>query len=121
MTARTLPRWSRSCGAGEVKGYNIYRDGQLIGNVEANVRSFIDKQILQDADKHLYGVTAVYAAEESEATLTHTVTGINGLTLSGSAFDVYSPDGIRVAKGVKNLKSLKKGVYIVNGQKVVVK
>ena len=110
-----------SCGAGEVKGYNIYRDGQLIGNVEANVRSFIDKQILQDADKHLYGVTAVYAAEESEATLTHTVTGINGLTLGGSAFDVYSPDGIRVAKGVKNLKSLKKGVYIVNGQKVVVK
>lgn len=110
-----------SCGAGKVKGYNIYRDGQLIGNVEANVRSFIDKQILQDADKHLYGVTAVYAAEESEATLTHTVTGINGLTLSGSAFDVYSPDGIRVAKGVKNLKSLKKGVYIVNGQKVVVK
>lgn len=110
-----------SCGAGKVKGYNIYRDGQLIGNVEANVRSFIDKQILQDADKHLYGVTAVYAAEESEATLTHTVTGINGLTLGGSAFDVYSPDGIRVAKGVKNLKSLKKGVYIVNGQKVVVK
>lgn len=110
-----------SCGAGEVKGYNIYRDGQLIGNVEANVRSFIDKQILQDADKHLYGVTAVYAAEESEAALTHTVTGINGLTLGGSAFDVYSPDGIRVAKGVKNLKSLKKGVYIVNGQKVVVK
>lgn len=110
-----------SCGAGEVKGYNIYRDGQLIGNVEANVRSFIDKQILQDADKHLYGVTAVYAAEESEATLTHTVTGINGLTLGGPAFDVYSPDGIRVAKGVKNLKSLKKGVYIVNGQKVVVK
>ena len=110
-----------SCGAGEVKGYNIYRDGQLIGNVEANVRSFTDKQILQDADKHLYGVTAVYAAEESEATLTHTVTGINGLTLGGSAFDVYSPDGIRVAKGVKNLKSLKKGVYIVNGQKVVVK
>lgn len=110
-----------SCGAGKVKGYNIYRDGQLIGNVEANVRSFIDKQILQDADKHLYGVNAVYAAEESEATLTHTVTGINGLTLGGSAFDVYSPDGIRVAKGVKNLKSLKKGVYIVNGQKVVVK
>ena len=110
-----------SCGAGEVKSYNIYRDGQLIGNVEANVRSFIDKQILQDADKHLYGVTAVYAAEESEATLTHTVTGINGLTLGESAFDVYSPDGIRVAKGVKNLKSLKKGVYIVNGQKVVVK
>lgn len=110
-----------SCGAGKVKGYNIYRDGQLIGNVEANVRSFIDKQILQDADKHLYGVTAVYAVEESEATLTHTVTGINGLTLGGSAFDVYSPDGIRVAKGVKNLKSLKKGVYIVNGQKVVVK
>ena len=48
-------------------------------------------------------------------------TSINGLTLGGSAFDVYSPDGIRVAKGVKNLKSLKKGVYIVNGQKVVVK
>lgn len=110
-----------TCGAGEVLGYNIYRDGKLIGNVEANVRNFTDKQILQDADKHLYGVTAVYAGEESEAALAQPVTSIDGLVLNGTTFDVYSPDGIRVAKGVKNLKSLKKGVYIVNGQKVVVK
>ena len=110
-------------GAGEVVSYNIYRDNKLIGNVGADVRNFVDKEIKQDdANSHLYGVTAVYAAEESEATLAQTLTGMDGISAdSNQTFDVYTTDGICVAKGVKNLNLLKKGVYVVNGQKIAVK
>lgn len=109
-------------GAGEVKGYNIYRDGKIIGNVAASEHNFIDKTIQQsDINDHLYGVTAVYANEESEATIAMLVNDINTVTLNGNAFDVYTSDGRLVAKGVKDLQSLQKGVYIVNGQKVIVK
>jgi len=40
---------------------------------------------------------------------------------SNQTFDVYTTDGICVAKGVKNLNLLKKGVYVVNGKKIAVK
>ena len=111
-----------SYGAGEVKGYNVYRDGQLIGNVAASARSFTDTSIKQgDTSEHLYGVTAVYANDESEAAIAHLVDAINSITLDGSTFDVYTVDGRLVAKDAKNLRTLKKGVYVINGQKVVVK
>lgn len=112
-------------GAGEVKGYKIYRDGKLIGTVEAGVSSFTDTEVKQgDTNTYQYGVTAVYASDESEATLTQPVTptGISEIILGNDkAFDVYTPEGICVAKGVKNLNLLKKGVYIVNGQKIIKK
>lgn len=111
-------------GAGKIKGYKIYRDGKLVGTVEAGVTNFTDTEIKQDDNNtYQYGVTAVYAAEESEATLAQPIipTGIESITTSDKTFDVYTTDGVCVAKGVKNLDLLKKGVYIVNGQKVVVK
>lgn len=109
-------------GAGEVVSYNIYRDSKLIGNVGADVRNFVDKEVKQDdANSHQYGVTAVYAAEESEATLAQILTGVDGISADSKTFDVYTTDGICVAKGVKNLNLLKKGVYVVNGQKIAVK
>ena len=111
-----------SYGAGKVTGYNIYRDGKLIGNVTADVRNFVDKDAnLSDTNSHVYGVTAVYASEESEATLAQILTGLDNISADSKTFDVYTTDGICVAKGVKNLNLLKKGVYIVNGQKVAVK
>lgn len=41
--------------------------------------------------------------------------------LSGGTFDVYTTSGKLIRKGVASLKGLAKGVYIVNGQKVIVK
>ncbi len=113
-----------SKGAGQVTGYNIYRDGKLLGNVDASTTTFTDKEIKSDdSNTYIYGVTAVYATEESEATLASPVvpSGIDNATVEAKSFDVYTVEGYCVAKGVKNLQLLKKGVYVVNGQKVVVK
>ena len=53
--------------------------------------------------------------------LTVTVpSGIREL-LSGGTFDVYTTSGKLIKKGAASLKGLAKGVYIVNGQKVIVK
>ena len=53
--------------------------------------------------------------------LTVTVpSGIREL-LSGGTFDVYTTSGKLIRKGAASLKGLAKGVYIVNGQKVIVK
>lgn len=67
-------------------------------------------------------MTAVYADGESEAAVaTAITTGVESIFASGKAYDVYTVDGICVAKNVKNLSTLKKGVYVIDGKKVVVK
>ncbi len=52
-----------------------------------------------------------------------TVTVPNGIRelLSGGTFNVYTTSGKLIRKGAASLKGLAKGVYIVNGQKVIVK
>lgn len=50
-------------------------------------------------------------------TLTYTIgetTGINGISIDGNSADVYTLGGVKVSKAVK-------GLYIVNGKKIVVK
>ena len=112
-----------SYGIGEVKGYNIYRDGKKVGTVEATATSFVDEEIKStDSNTYQYGVTAVFADAESEATLAQpiTPTGIENIVATGKTFDVYTLEGICVAKNVKSLGLLKQGVYLVNGKKVVI-
>lgn len=112
-----------SYGIGEVKSYNIYRDGKKVGTVEATATSFVDEEIKStDSNTYQYGVTAVFADAESEATLAQpiTPTGIENIVATGKTFDVYTLEGICVAKNVKSLGLLKQGVYLVNGKKVVI-
>ena len=45
--------------------------------------------------------------------------GIATLLASGQPFDVYTPAGCKIRKQVTTLKDLPRGVYIVNGLKVV--
>ena len=45
--------------------------------------------------------------------------GINDVILDGKPFDVYNTQGRKVRSGVTSLKGLPKGVYIINGKKVV--
>ena len=47
--------------------------------------------------------------------------GIDRLQTSGQPFDVYSVAGQKVASQVTTMKHLSRGVYIVNGRKVVVR
>ena len=47
--------------------------------------------------------------------------GIDRLQTAGQLFDVYSVAGLKVASQVTTLKHLSRGIYIVNGRKVVVR
>lgn len=108
-------------GPGTVILYRIYRDGTLVGTVPSDQTTFVDKTA-DNNTKYVYGVTAVYFDGESEATIaTDTTTGISDVFKAEKTFDVYTIDGIRVATNVSNFSTMKKGVYIVNGKKVIVK
>lgn len=108
-------------GPGTVILYRIYRDGTLVGTVPSDQTTFVDKTA-DNNTKYVYGVTAVYFDGESEATIaTDTTTGINDVFKAEKTFDVYTVDGIRVATNVSSFSTMKKGVYIVNGKKVIVK
>lgn len=49
-------------------------------------------------------------------------TGIDQMENNGvQAYDVYTLQGIQVLKGASSLNGLQKGIYIVNGKKVVIK
>ncbi len=48
-------------------------------------------------------------------------TAIDKVTTDGETFDVYTLGGVKVRENATNLNGLQKGIYIVNGKKVVVK
>lgn len=108
-------------GSGRLKGYNIYRDGKLVGTVSADKLAFTDGSAA--AGTHTYAVTAVYADGESlPATASETTVGIASLAADGTAsYTVYTTDGRLVAKDIKSLRTLKSGVYVVNDRTIVVK
>ena len=63
-----------------------------------------------------------YLAPDASATVTFgDVTGIEGIQTEGETFDVYNLRGQKVRTNVTNFNGLQKGVYIVNGKKVMVK
>lgn len=103
-------------------GYNIYRDHEKVAYKEFGTTSFTDSDVPDG--EHVYAVSAVYADGESTAATAEpvVVTGIDGVEAgANSRYDVYTTDGRLVGRGLKSLKLLRKGVYIVNGQKVVVR
>lgn len=53
---------------------------------------------------------------------TNGTTGIDQIEKNGAqVYDVYSLQGVQVLKGATSLDGLKKGIYIVNGKKMVIK
>ncbi len=110
-------------GDGSLVGYNIYRNGEYVVTVSADVASYVDT-MAPSGESCTYAVTAVYADGES-APVTATpiiVTDIDNINANnGNALTVYTVDGKLVGTGIKSLSGLKKGVYIVNDKKTVVK
>ncbi|MGP1593428.1 MAG: choice-of-anchor J domain-containing protein [Prevotella multiformis] len=106
-------------GSGPVS-YNIYRDGELIGSTSKLVS---DDLKAPDNKEHKYCVTAVYAdGSESAPAEISVATAIQRINADGeTVYDVYTIDGKLIMKGAKSLHPLAKGVYIINGQKTVVK
>lgn len=126
-----------------LSGYNIYRDGELIGTVDSNVNNFSDTGA-EAGKEYSYAVTALYGNRESrlsdsvrasqsgmaEITAgTITITAQRGtVTVTGAAGEavaVIAPDGLTVvstpcAEDVENYQ-LAAGVYIVKAADVVKK
>ena len=105
-----------------LKGYNIYRDGELIAS-SVTEPTFVDK-VAADGN-YTYRVSVVYAEGESilsEPVSVSVADGIATITSNvGGKFNVYGVDGALIRKDGSSLSGLKKGVYIIGNKKVIVK
>lgn len=110
-------------GAGTLTGYNIYRNGEFVANVSADATSFVDTTCPGNGT-YTYAVTAVYADGESDpvAATPVIVTAIDNVNAAnGDTYTVYTVDGKRISKDAKSIDGLKRGIYIINDKKAVVK
>ena len=97
-------------------GYNIYRDGKKIATVEAPATSYTD-ETATEGTSYVYLVTAVYSQDESAVSNDYTAsvpTAIYKVAATQTDGQAYTLDGRRA-------NTLRKGIYIINGKKVVVK
>ncbi len=111
-----------------VIAYNIYRDGELVGSVKGNVLAYTDNKA--DDGSHIWNVTVVYQSKSgdvnessfsNDASLT-VVNGIDQINANAQGtYDVYTTDGKAVMLNAKSLNSLKRGIYIINDRKYIVK
>ena len=108
-------------GSGRLKGFNVYRDQQLVATLEASEAAFTDRNVPDGA--HIYAVTALYAEGESAPAYSQRVTtAIDTITkLEGKPFDAYTVDGKLVGRNLTSLRQLKPGTYVINDRTVVVK
>lgn len=109
-------------GATTLKGYNVYRDGQLVATLDANATNYVDTANPGNAAE--YAVTAVYADGESapaKASLVPASIDEIEAMAGGKTFTVFSADGKLMGRDMKTLKGLMPGVYVINGMKVRVK
>lgn len=105
-----------------IAGYNVYRDGVKINDATVEETTYTDATAAEG--NHSYAVTVVYDKGESKASniATIVVSGISEVIFdSAKAANIYSVDGTLVRSNATSVKNLKKGIYVINGKKVVVK
>lgn len=109
----------------DLVSYNIYFQNELVATVTGEVTTYLvpmDK--LVNGEDLPFGVTAVYAdgAESLPATVYVTIISqdIRQIAADGQPVDIYTLDGRLVRSQAKSLDGLR-GVYVINGQKVMVK
>ena len=98
--------------------------GQLIASVEDGTTTYTVAADELPEGECIFAVTAVYAngQESQPASATLTVTGIEGLLITGHGqlpADIYTTDGRLVRRQATTLSGLK-GIYIINGKKTVI-
>lgn len=119
--------YERGAVKDSVVGYNIYRDGQLIATVDGQTTSYTDTEA--DSDGHTYNVTVIYEdanGNRYESAFSNSVTVATGIeaierTLDATTYDVYTLDGKAVKLGAQSLSGLKKGIYIINDKKFILR
>lgn len=111
-------------GTGNVKAYNVYRDGGKIGTVN-DVTEFTDNAPLEGT--HTYQITVIYANGNESAPASVSInTGTTGITSaddggSNDTFDIYDMSGRIVRSNATSFGDLPRGVYVANGKKVIVR
>lgn len=106
-----------------VASFNIYYNNEKIATVEGDKTTYTVAADKVEVGTQTFGVSAVYAngAESRVTTATiEIVTGIEQIAADGKPVDVYSIDGKLIRNQAKSLDGLK-GLYIVNGKKIMVK
>lgn len=97
-----------------------------IGSVSGTTLSYDDAGI---DDDHYYNVTAVFTDAQGNVTessfsntasLSLSIEAIEN-AMNASSYDVYTLDGQAVMLNAKSLKGLKKGAYIINDRKFILK
>ena len=91
----------------KVLSYNVYRDGELIGNTPST--TYVDNSAT--TGNHVYQVTTIYEGDLESAPVTHgATTGIDTLPTADNAANtvvgIYTIDG-------KKVQTLAKGINIV--------
>lgn len=106
--------------SGEAESYNIYVDGELVGNTNDTTYDYTGD--LSDGD-HEVAVSAVYeGGAESKPVITtvSVVSGIEQISVEGKPVDIYSLDGKLVRQQATDLNGLK-GIYVVGNKKVIIR
>lgn len=80
-----------------INGYNIYRDGKRINDAPVEECEYIDNDV--NGDEHIYYVTVLYSAGESQLSNAYTssATGIESVSADTHApIEYYNLQGIRI-------------------------
>ena len=110
-----------SVGGGEIDHFNIYLDNELNTTAAADEATATIENV--GTGSHTVAVSVVYTGgQESKPVVVNVdvATGLNSITVITKPVDVYSLDGKLVRKQTTSFDGLK-GVYVVDGKKVVLK
>ena len=109
----------------DITEYVIYRDGKKIASVKGNQQTYTNSRVSGD---HVYNVTVMYTSKDGEVNesgfsndASTSATSVNSVEETPSSYDITNINGVRVHTGAKDKNGLKRGVYIINGKKCVVK
>lgn len=109
---------------GQPKSYNVYYEQQLVATVEGDVTTYTVAASEIQAGERQFAVSAVYDNGQESSPVMATVsvtTAIEQIAAAdGKPVDVYSVDGKLVRRQATDFSGLK-GIYVVNGKKVMVK
>lgn len=107
-----------------VTGYNVYRNDQLLKTMSPDQTEFVD-ETAEAGEKYTYAITALYESGESEPiiAIVDTTNGIQDVenVLGTKTYNVYTLDGQLIGKDIKSLNGLKRGIYVINDRKVIIK